>query len=257
MCVSKQGIHQHASRPNLTWDPGKIGLLLSGVHLNLNWLLEQSKGCDVSGIDQVSTWERTLSEGTDNHEHGNSEGVAEVMTDAMRCRDQLLTKQMLFDWHYRLFFYDFTRICKFPIGEWRGVEEGPIYFDTTGFVATEADRVEEEMGKFLAWFNGESKQIDPLLRVAIAPLWFLTVHPFANGNGRISRAIAETALAQVNPHIQQSCSVAKQLMLERDVYYSQLGKTQTEGTPDISEYLVWFLGCIDRAIISTNARPKS
>src|SRR5258707_834186 len=161
MCESKQCIHQHASQPNLTWDSGNIGLLLSGVHLNLDRLLEQSKGCDISKMGEVSTWERTLPEGIDNHEHGNSEGVAEMMADAMRCRDQLLTKQMLFDWHYRLFFYDFTRICKFPIGEWRGVEEGPIYFNGTGFVAPAADRIEEEMDKFLSWFNEESRRIDP------------------------------------------------------------------------------------------------
>ncbi len=170
-----------------------------------------------------------------------------MMADAMRWRDQRLTKQMLFDWHYRLFFYDFTRICKFPIGEWRGVEEGPIYFNGTGFVATAADRIEEEMDKFLSWFNEESRRIDPLLRVAIAPMWFLTVHPFGNGNGRISRAISEMALAQVNPRIQERCSIAKQLMLDECEYFSALGKAQT-GTPDITAYLAWFLGCIDRAV---------
>jgi Fic family protein len=243
---------------DLTWDQVKINHLLSGLRSNLGQLLEQSDQSDISTIGQVSTWEQILAEGTNNHEHGgDSEGVAGTMADAMRCLNQPLTKQRLCDWHYRLYFFDFTKICKFPIGEYRGIEEGPIYFQDTGFVCTEADKLEEEMEKFLTFFNGESKQIDPLLRVAIAPLRFLTVHPFANGNGRISRAIAETALAQVNPHIQQSCSIAKQLMLERDVYYSQLGKTQTKGTPDITEFLVWFLGCLDRAIRSTNARPKS
>jgi Fic family protein len=169
-----------------------------------------------------------------------------MMADAMLLsQGQPLTRQTLCDWHYRLFFYDFTRICKFPIGEYRGIEEGSIYFDTTGFVAAEVDRVEEEMGKFLAWFNGESKRIDPLLRVAIAPLWFLTVHPFGNGNGRISRAIAEMALAQVNPHTQKSCSIARQLMFEEDDYFLALGKAQT-GTSDITEYLVWFLAEVIR-----------
>jgi Fic family protein len=243
---------------DLTWDLGKISPLLSEVRSNLDQLLEESNHCDISTTGDVSTWERILAEGTDDHEHGgDSEGVAEMMADAMRCLNHPLITQRLCDWHYRLYFYDQTKICKFPIGEYRGIEEGPIYFQDTAFVCTEAEKIEEEMDQFLTWFNGESKQIDPLLRVAITPLWFLTVHPFANGNGRISRAIAEMALAQVSPHIQQSCSIAKQLMLERDVYYSQLGKTQTEGTPDISEYVVWFLGCINRAIISKNARPKS
>jgi Fic family protein len=228
-----------------TYDLGKIGLLLSEVYLNLANPLDESDKCDISKIGEVSTWERILSI---SHEHGNSEGVAEVMADAMRRRNESLTKQILCDWHYRLFFYDFTRICKFPIGEWRGVEEGPIYFSATGFVATEAGRIEEETDKFLSWFNEESKQMDPLLRVAIAPLWFLTVHPFGNGNGRISRAIAERALAQVN-HTQKRCSIARQLMLDECDYFSALGKAQT-GTPDITAYLVWFLGCIDRAFRS-------
>jgi Fic family protein len=243
---------------DLTWDLGKINLLLSEVRSNLDQLLEESNHCDISTTGDVSTWERILAEGTNGHEHGgDSEGVAATMADAMRCLDQPLTKAKLCDWNYRLYFYDQTKICKFPIGEYRGIEEGPIYFQDTAFVCTEAEKIEEEMDQFLTWFNGESKQIDPLLRVAIAPLWFLTVHPFANGNGRISRAIAEMALAQVNPHIQQRCSIAKRLMLERDDYYRALGKTQTGATPDITEYICWFLGCLDRAIRSKNTHQSS
>ena len=155
-----------------------------------------------------------------------------------------------------MFFFDEARFCVFPIGEYRGIEEGPIYFQDTGFVCTEAEKLEEEMEKFFAFFNGESKQMDPLLRVAIATLWFITVHPFGNGNGRISRAIAEMALAQVDPHIQQGCSIAKQLMLEQHKYCRALGKTQTAGTPDITEFLAFFLGCLDRAIRSESARPE-
>jgi Fic family protein len=241
---------------DLTCDLGTISPLLSEIRSNLDQLLEQSNQCNISEIGEVSTWERILAEGTNDHEHGNSEGVAEMMAHACSLNHPL-TKQILCDWHYRLYFYDQTKICKFPVGEYRGISEGPIYFDNTGFVATEADRIDEEMGEFLSWFNVASKKIDPLLRVAIAPLWFLTVHPFANGNGRISRAIAEMALTQIDPRIQKTASIAKQLMLERDDYYSQLGLTQTAGTPDITEFLLWFLGCVNRAIRSQNARPKS
>ena len=241
---------------DLTWDQVKINHSLSEVRSNLGQFLEQSDQSEISTIGEVSTWERILGEGT-THEHGNSEGVAEMMADAMLCHNQPLTKQKLCDWHFRMFFFDETRFCAFPIGEYRGIEEGPIYFEDTGFVCTEAEKLEEEMNQFLIWFNGKSKELDPLLRVAIAALRFLTVHPFGNGNGRIGRAIAEMALAEINPHIQESCSIARQLMLERDVYYSQLGKTQTEGTSDITRFLIWFLGCLSRAIKSKNARPKS
>jgi Fic family protein len=240
---------------DLTWDLGKISPLLSEVRSNLGQLLEQSDQSDISTIGEVSTWRRVFSEVT-NHEHCNSEGVAEMMADAMLCRNQPLTKQTLCDWHYRMFFFDETRVCVFPIGGYRGLEEGPLYFQDTGFVCTEPERIEEEMDKFLAWFNGESsKQIDPLLRVAISSLWFLAVHPFGNGNGRISRAIAEMALAQVDPHIQQSCSIARQLMIEDRDYFLALGKAQT-GTPDVTEYLTWFLVCLNRAVVSKNARPE-
>ncbi|SRR6266404_8273543 len=244
---------------DLRCDLGKLSPLLSKVRSNLDQLLEESNHCDISTTGDVSTWERILAaEETNQHEHGgNSEGVGEMMGDAMRCLNQPLTKQRLCDWHYRLYYYDVTKICKFPIGEYRGVEEGPLFFQDSGFVCTEAEKIEEEMDKFLTWFNGKSKELDPLLRVAIAPLRFLTVHPFGNGNGRISRSISEMALAEINPHIQESCSIARQLMLERDVYYSQLGKTQTEGSLDITPFLIWFLGCLSRAISGKNARPKS
>jgi Fic family protein len=233
---------------DLRWDLGKISPLLSEVHSNLDQLLEQSNQSGISTIGEVSTWERILSEGTNNHEHENYEGVAEVQADAMRSLNQPLTKQMLCDWHHRLFSYDVARICPFPIGEYRGVEVGPIYFDDAGFVATSADHVEAEMGRFLTWFNITSREIDPLLRVAIGPLWFLTVHPFGNGNGRIGRAIAEMALAEVNPRIQESFgSIARQLVLDKDDYVKALGKGR--GTSDITEHLVWFLGCINRALL--------
>jgi Fic family protein len=244
---------------DLTWDLERLSPLLSEVRSNLDQLLEESNHCDISTTGDVSTWERILAaEETNNHEHAASaEGVAEMMADAMLCHNQPLTKQTLCDWHYRMFFFDEARFCVFPIGEYRGIEEGPIYFQDTGFVCTEAEKLEAEMDKFLTWFNEKSKELDPLLRVGIAPLWFLTVHPFGNGNGRISRAISEMALAEINPHIQESGSIARQLMLERDVYYSQLGKTQTEGTSDITPFLIWFLGCLSRAISGKNARPKS
>src|SRR5258708_31573813 len=152
---------------DLTWDQVKINHLLSGVRSNLDQLLETvADQCDDNSTGEVSTWKRILSEGI-NHEHGgNSEGVAETMADAMRCLNQPLTKQRLCDWHYRLYYYDVTKICKFPIGEYRGIEEGPLFFQDSGFVCVEAEKIEEEMDKFLSWFN-EDRQIDPLLRAAV------------------------------------------------------------------------------------------
>jgi Fic family protein len=238
---------------DLTWSSERLAPLLPEVRTNL--VLNH---CDISTSGDVSFWERILAaEEVNDHEHSASaEGVPETMADAMRCRNQPLTKQILCDWHCRLFLFDETRFCGFPIGEYRGIVEGPVYFRKTGVVCPEADQIESEMDKFFTWFNVKSKQIDPLIRVAISPMWFLAIHPFGNGNGRISRAIAEMALAQMNPHIQQSCSIAKQLMLEERDYFLALGRAQT-GTSDITAYLAWFLGCLNRAINSKNALPKS
>jgi Fic family protein len=241
---------------NLKWDHEQIGVLLSRVRSNLDLLLARHSAakCNLSAVGKVPFWKRNLTDGSKYENY--SEGVSEVMADAMRCRTKPLTQQRLFEWHYRLFFYDFMKICTFPIGAWRTAEEGPIHFASSGFVAVEAHRIDEEIAKFLRWFNFDSKQIDPLLRTAIAPLWFLWVHPFGNGNGRVSRAISEMALAQFNQHIQETFSTSKQLMLEESEYFSVLGKALV-GNGDITEFLVWFLGCLNRAITSRNARPKS
>jgi len=109
-----------------------------------------------------------------------------------------------------------------------------------------ARRVESEMGKFLKWLDG-SEQQDPLLKAAIAHLWFVTIHPFEDGNGRIGRAIAEMCLARSDGSAQRFYSMSSQILEERKGYYDVLEKIQA-GSLDITEWLTWFLGCLDRAI---------
>src|SRR5258708_12840793 len=114
------------------------------------------------------------------------------------------------------------------------------------FVAPDADRLEKEMGRFLQWFDS-NEQEDPLLKTAIAHLWFVTIHPFEDGNGRIGRAIAEMCLARSDGSAQRFYSMSSQILEERKGYYDVLEKTQA-GSLDITEWLTWFLGCLDRAI---------
>jgi Fic family protein len=148
------------------------------------------------------------------------------------------------------------------VGAWRDdsqgpmqVISGPIGRPKVHFVAPAADRLEREIGRFLQWF-GSNEQEDPLLKAAIAHLWFVTVHPFEDGNGRIGRAIAEMCLARSDGSAQRFYSMSSQILEERKNYYEVLEKTQS-GPLDISEWLTWFLEYLDRAIEQANRITSS
>jgi Fic family protein len=130
------------------------------------------------------------------------------------------------------------------------VVSGPIGRHKVHYVAPAANRIEREMGKFLKWLDG-NEQEDPLLKAAIAHLWFVTIHPFEDGNGRIGRAIAEMCLARSDGSAQRFYSMSSQILEERKGYYNVLEKTQA-GSQDITGWLTWFLGCLDRAIEQSN-----
>src|SRR5258708_549033 len=176
-----------------------------------------------------------------------------MMLDATQKFKEPLRKERLFDWHGHLFPGVRTTIDKFRVGAWRDdgqgpmqVVSGPIGRHKIHDVAPAAARVESEMGKFLKWLDG-SEQQDPLLKAAIAHLWFVSLHPFEDGNGRIGRAIAEMRLARSDGGAQRFYSMSSQILEERKSYYYVLEKTQA-GSLNITEWLTWFLGCLDRAI---------
>ena len=126
------------------------------------------------------------------------------------------------------------------------VVSGPIGREKIHFEAPVAARLEGEMGVFLAWFNGVST-IDPVVSAAMAHLWFVTIHPFEDGNGRIARAIADMALARADGTKERFYSMSSQIESERKAYYLALETTQ-RGTLDITGWLVWFLECLNRAL---------
>ena len=142
------------------------------------------------------------------------------MLDATQQFSKPLTKERLFDWHAHLFPGVRTTSDKFRVGAWRDDSQGPMQVcradrsPQVHYVAPAADRVESEMGKFLAWFDG-NEQEDPLLKAAIAHLWFVTIHPFEDGNGRIGRAIAEMCLARSDGSAQRFYSMSSQILEER------------------------------------------
>jgi Fic family protein len=186
------------------------------------------------------------------------EGVVEMMLDATQKSQSDLTVDRLCDWHAALFPIGRSGLYKIHVGQWRKDEKGAMQVVSGGFgrekehfQAPEADRLDHEMQLFITWFN-EKQAIDPVLKAAIAHLWFITIHPFDDGNGRIARAITDMQLAKSDGINQRFYSMSAQIRLQRKEYYDLLEKTQ-RGTLDITEWLSWFLDCLNKALNTTNA----
>jgi Fic family protein len=185
------------------------------------------------------------------------EGVVEMMLDATQRYEEPLTAERLFGWHASLFPTGRSGLSKIVVGAWRDDRLGPmqVVSDTLShrpkvhFQAPAAPRLEAEMKAFLDWFNGASA-IDPVLKAALAHLWFVTIHPFDDGNGRIARAIADMSLARSEDGPQRFYSMSAQIRVERNAYYDILERTQKGGL-DITAWFEWFLACLDRAFGGT------
>jgi Fic family protein len=183
----------------------------------------------------------------------NVDGVVEMMLDATQKYDQLLTDERLFGWHAALFPMGRSGMYKIQIGTWRNDVKGPMQVvsgalgrERVHYEAPKAARLSLEMNKFLEWFN-QATTMDQVLKAAIAHLWFVTIHPFDDGNGRIARAIADMQLARADASRQRFYSMSAQIQRERNVYYEILEKTQ-KGNLDITKWLLWFIACLERAI---------
>ena len=186
------------------------------------------------------------------------EGIVEMMLDATQKYDATLTADRLFGWHSSLFPTGRSGMSKIRVGKWRDdadgpmqVVSGPVGKNKVHYQAPDADRLNQEMKTFLAWFNSK-KRLDAVLKAAIAHLWFVTIHPFEDGNGRIARAVADMALARSEKSPQRFYSMSAQISLERKDYYDILESTQ-KGSLDITEWLEWFLDCLGRAFEGAEA----
>lgn len=181
------------------------------------------------------------------------EGVVEMMLDATQNYESPLTEDRLLGWHASLFPTGRSGMSKIVVGNRRTdltgpmqVVSGPIGRERVHFEAPAASRLKNEMNQFLDWLNAD-KTIDGVIVAGIAHLWFVTVHPFEDGNGRIARAIADLVLARSENSPQRFYSMSSQIRAERNRYYDMLETTQ-KGSLDITPWLQWFLGCLDRAI---------
>lgn len=182
------------------------------------------------------------------------EGVVEVMLDATRNYDEPLTAERLFGWHASLFPTGRSGMRELRLGAWRDdstgpmqVVSGPVGRERVHFEAPAASRLDREMTAFLRWFNESGSGIDEVLKAGHAQLWFVTIHPFDDGNGRIARAIADLTLARSEHSSQRFYSMSVQIRQERNDYYEILERTQ-QGTLDVTPWMEWFLACLERAI---------
>jgi Fic family protein len=183
----------------------------------------------------------------------NVEGIVEVMFDATNGCDMPLTAERLFGWHAALFPTGRSGMHRITVGGWRTEASGPMQVisgpygrETVHFEAPGHERLEGEMAKFIEWFNAPA-QIDPVIRSALAHFWFVTIHPFDDGNGRIARAIADMVLARSEHTSQRFYSMSAQIQQERKAYYDVLESSQ-KGVLDVTAWIEWFLGCLKRAI---------
>ena len=186
------------------------------------------------------------------------DGVVDMLLDATRLYDKPLTARRLFGWHASLFPTGWSGLRKIATGAWRSDKSGPMQ-DVSGppgrervhFEGPAALKLNREMKAFLDWFNRKGT-IDPVLKAGIAHFWFVTIHPFEDGNGRIARAIADMALARSEKSPQRFYSMSAQIRLERARYYDRLEEAQKGGL-DITAQLDWFLDCLDRALAGADA----
>jgi Fic family protein len=186
---------------------------------------------------------------TDRH----VEGVVDMVLDATLQYAAALTKERMFGWHAALFPTGFSGMSRISIAAWRDDEHGPMQVvsgaigrQKVHFEAPPAHRLDEEMDRFLAWVNADSAE-PLLLKSGLAHLWFVTLHPFDDGNGRIARAVGDLLLARADRSPQRFYSLSAQIQRERKEYYAILERTQ-KGTLDVTGWLMWFLAAVQRAI---------
>lgn len=192
----------------------------------------------------------------------NIDGFVEMMIDATHNFSRDLTEERLFAWHSALFPTGRSGMYKIAVGKWRTPESGvmqvvsgPVGREKIHFEAPHADKISDEMVAFLNWFNSDTT-LDPVIKAGVAHLWFVTIHPFEDGNGRIARAITDMLLARADGISERFYSLSSQIEAERKDYYFQLERQQ-KGATDVTGWLEWFLDCLGRALERAEDTLKS
>ena len=279
-------IHQLTEWPKFTWDHDALAALLADIRHRQGRLLGRMEGLGFSLQQEAELETLTLDVVKSSEIEGENlntdevrssvarrlgmdiagaipanrkvEGVVEMTLDATQNFDKPLTDDRLFAWHASLFPTGRSGMRKIIVGAWRDdadgpmeVVSGPIGKERVHYEAPAAPLLDKEMARFFDWAN-EPDGTDPVLRTALAHLWFVTIHPFDDGNGRIARAISDWALARSEKSPQRFYSMSSQIRQERDAYYKILERTQ-KGTLDVTPWMAWFLVCLGRAFEGTEA----
>jgi len=278
-------IYQQQDWPNFTWEYERLSVILGAVRnlqgklmgkmevfgfsLREEALLETLtldvlKSTEIEGVilpsDQVrSSIARHLGMDVAGLDPSDRyvEGVVQMTLDATQHAEQPLTPARLFNWQAALFPTGRSGIYKITVGDWRKDESEPMQVvsgaygkERVHYQAPAAVDLDKEMKAFLDWFN-TAETLDPVIKAGIAHVWFVIVHPFDDGNGRIARAIADMQLARADGSKQRFYSMSAQIRHEQKAYYNILEKTQKGGL-DVTEWLHWFLYCLNNALSATD-----
>lgn len=275
-------IWQHRSWPQFTWDSKVLlpvlgqsrlaqGDLLGRVK-RLGFKLEEEAQANILAEEVIKTSEIEgefldpqmvrssvarhlgLSTAGMGRSSRSVDGIVEVILDATQKFDSPLNKQRLFGWHGALFPTGYSGLHKIRVAQWRGHDEpmrvvsGPAGHERIHFEAPPGETVDAEMKKFIQWWKESRGSMDGLLRAGVAHFYFLTIHPFEDGNGRIARSLTDMALAQDENLKVRYYSFSSQIMEERDDYYKILEESSKGSCLDLTDWLSWFLMCYKRAI---------
>jgi len=271
-------IHHLPDWPHFTWQPATLQTLLGAVRHQQGRLLGRLEGLGLDLRTEATLQTLTLDVLKSSEIEGEMlppasvrsslahrlgleqggllptdrrvEGVVAMMLDATQHATQPLTAERLFGWHHALFPTGHTGPYPLQVGAWRTgpmqVVSGPLGRERIHYEAPAAAALPEQMQQFLDWFN-TPQELDPVLKAGIAHFWFVTIHPFDDGNGRIARAIADLQLARADGTDQRGYSMSAQIQAERHLYYTSL-ETSQRGTLDLTDWLTWFLSCLGRAL---------
>jgi len=279
-------IHQLKDWPKFKWDQEQLTRLLIKVRVQQGRLLGRMEGMGFSLQAEATLQTLTLDVMKSSEIEGeildqdqvrssiarrlgmdiaglvpadrHVEGVVEMMLDATQNYQAPLTDERLFAWHAAMFPTGRSGMQKIIVGNWRNnskndpmqVVSGAMGKEKVHFQAPDADVLNDEMRSFLKWFNA-NMDVDAVIKAAIAHLWFVTIHPFEDGNGRIARAITDMQLARADNSVRRFYSMSAQIRKKRKEYYSMLEETQ-KGKLDITRWLTWFLNCFDHALSATD-----
>ena len=285
----KKYVWQQAEWPNWTFDLARLSILLSQVNVERTRLLDSMQALGLEFSEQVSlkilTTEivksseieseklnpaavlssiaRRLGVSDSNPVQSDriTDGVVEIELDATQNYQEPLTEARLFGWHAALFPTGYSGMHEINVATYRADVDGPMQVVSGGigrekmhYEAPPADVLSEQMAEFLAWLNSDA-DCDPVLKSGLAHLWFVTLHPFEDGNGRTGRAVCDLTLSRADDSAQRFYSLSAQMMKERDDYYNAL-ETAQKGDLDSTGWLEWYLGCVLRAVLSANEEIK-